>query len=125
MNFKANDKAKINILGPPSTDLTLNIFDPGDNRKFSEAIRTNSIGTKTFEFDLTGYSSGVYKAVISNSTYQDTAKFSIGLSAGSGAINFSSTKTSYSPGESMLILGSTGPNALLNITLIDPDGVQC
>ena len=122
MNFKANSTSKLTILGPPSTALTLNIFDPSDNRKFTESIKTNSIGTKTFEFDLTGYSSGVYKAVVSNPTYQDTAKFSVGLSAGSGAINFSSTQTDYSPGESILIIGNTGANSLLNIFLIDPSG---
>ena len=122
MNFKANSKVKLNILGPPSTDLTLNIFDPSDNRKFTESIKTNSIGTKTFEFDLTGYSSGVYKAVVSNPTYQDTAKFSVGLSSGSGAITFSSTQTDYSPGESILIIGNTGANSILNISLIDPNG---
>ena len=122
MNFKANSTSKLTILGPPSTNLTLNIFDPSDNRKFTESIKTNSIGTKTFEFDLTGYSSGVYKAVVSNPTYQDTAKFSVGLSAGSGAINFSSTQTEYSPGESILIIGNTGANSLLNILLIDPNG---
>ena len=122
MNFKANSTSKLTILGPPSTALTLNIFDPSDNRKFTESIKTNSIGTKTFEFDLTGYSSGVYKAVVSNPTYQDTAKFSVGLSAGSGAINFSSTQTEYSPGESILIIGNTGANSLLNIFLIDPSG---
>jgi len=122
MNFKANSTSKLTILGPPSTALTLNIFDPSDNRKFTESIKTNSIGTKTFEFDLTGYSSGVYKAVVSNPTYQDTAKFSVGLSAGSGTINFSSTQTDYSPGESILIIGNTGANSLLNIFLIDPSG---
>jgi len=122
MNFKANSQAELTILGPPSTDLTLNIFDPSDNRKFTESIKTNSIGTKTFEFDLTGYSSGVYKAVVSNPTYQDTAKFSVGLSAGSGTINFSSTQTDYSPGESILIIGNTGANSLLNIFLVDPSG---
>jgi len=122
MNFKANSTSKLTILGPPSTNLTLNIFDPSDNRKFTESIKTNSIGTKTFEFDLTGYSSGVYKAVVSNPTYQDTAKFSVGLSAGSGAINFSSTQIEYSPGESVLIIGNTGANSLLNIFLIDPNG---
>jgi len=122
MNFKASDQSSLTILGPPSTELTLNIFDPSDERKFTESIKTNSIGTKTFQLDLTGYSSGVYKAVVSNPTYQDTAKFSVGLSSGSGTINFSSTKPNYSPGESMLIIGNTGANALLNISLIDPNG---
>jgi len=122
MNFKANSKAKINILGPPLTELTLNIFDHSDNRKFTESVKTNSIGTTIFTVDLAGYSSGVYKAVVSNPTYQDTAKFSVGLSSGSGAITFSSTQPDYYPGESILIIGNTGANSILNISLIDPNG---
>jgi len=122
MNFKSNSKAKTTVLGPPSTELTLNIFDPGDNRKFTESIKTNSIGTTTFELDLAGYSSGVYKAVVSNPTFQDTAKFSVGLSSGSGAITFSSTQIDYDPGESILIIGNTGANSILNMSLIDPNG---
>ena len=122
MNFMANSKAKINILGPPLTELTLNIFDHSDNREFTESVKTNSIGTTIFTVDLAGYSSGVYKAVVSNPTYQDTAKFSVGLSSGSGAITFSSTQTDYYPGESILIIGNTGANSILNISLIDPNG---
>ena len=121
-NFSANSKAKLGILGPPSTELTLNIFDHSDARKFTEPIKTNSIGTKTFTIDLAGYSSGVYKAVVSNSTYQDTSQFSVGLSAGSGAITFSSTQSTYYPGENILILGITGANSILNVSLIDPNG---
>jgi hypothetical protein len=122
MNFKANSESKLTILGPPSTELTLNIFEPSDARKFTEIIKTNSVGVKTFELDLTGYSSGVYKAVVSNPSYQDTAKFSVGLSSGSGNIIFSSTKPDYFPGESMLIIGNTGANSLLNVSLLDPNG---
>ena len=68
------------------------------------------------------YSSGVYKAVVSNPLYQDTAKFSVGLSSGSGAITFSSTQSTYYPGENILILGNTGANSILNVSLIDPNG---
>ena len=122
LNFNSNSKAKITILGPPSTELTLAIFDPGDSKKFTESIKTNSVGTTTFELDLVGYSSGVYKAVVSNPTYQNTIKFSVGLSSGSGNISFSSTKLDYSPGESILIIGNTGANTILTISLIDLNG---
>jgi len=121
-NFNINSKAKITILGPPSTELTLDVLDHSDNKKLTESIKTNSIGTKTFTVDLAGYSSGVYKAVVSNPTYQYTTEFSVGLSSGSGAITFSSTKMAYSPGESILIIGNTGANSILNISLIDPNG---
>ena len=122
MNFKSNSKAKLTVIGPPSTNLTLDILDYGDNKKFTTKIKTNSVGSKTFMIDLMGYSSGIYKAVVSNPSYQDTAKFSIGLSSGSGAITFSSTKLDYSPGDGILLIGNTTANSILTISLINPNG---
>jgi len=123
MNFQTNSQAKLTILGPPATELTIDVFDPSDIKTFTKSIKTNSIGTKTITLDLTGYTSGVYRAVTANTSYQDTSKFSVGLSAGSGVITFSSTKTYYSPGDGILILGNTvNGNALLTISLISPSG---
>ena len=122
MNFKSNSKAKLTVIGPPSTNLTLDILDYGDNKKFTTKIKTNSVGSKTFMIDLMGYSSGIYKAVVSNPSYQDTAKFSIGLSSGSGAITFSSTKLDYSPGDGILLIGNATANSILTISLINPNG---
>jgi len=48
--------------------------------------------------------------------------FSVGLQTGSGNIEINTTKTDYLPGDSILILGDTSANALLIVTLIDPDG---
>ena len=122
LNFKSNSKAKLTVIGPPSTNLTLDILDYGDNKKFSADIKTNSVGSKTFTIDLSGYSSGIYKAVVSNPAYQDTAKFSVGLSPGSGDITFSSTKLDYSPGEGILLIGNATPNSILSISLINTNG---
>ena len=121
MNFKSNSKAKLTVIGPPSTNLTLDILDYGDNKKFTTKIKTNSVGSKTFMIDLMGYSSGIYKAVVSNPSYQDTAKFSIGLSPGSGAITFSSTKLDYSPGDGILLIGNSTASSILTISLINPN----
>ena len=121
MNFKSNSKAKLTVVGPPSTNLTLDILDYGDNKKFTTKIKTNSVGSKTFMIDLMGYSSGIYKAVVSNPSYQDTAKFSVGLSAGSGDITFSSTKLDYSSGESILLIGKASSNSILTLSLISPN----
>ncbi len=122
LNFKPNSQPIITVLGPPSTELMLDVFDHSDNRQVTKSIITNSVGIKIVELDLTGYTSGIYKVVVSNPIYQNTAKFSIGLSTGSGPINFSSTKPVYSPGESILLIGNTGANTLLKISLIDPNG---
>ena len=59
---------------------------------------------------------------MSNPAYQDTAKFSVGLSPGSGDITFSSTKLDYSPGEGILLIGNATANSILSITLINTNG---
>ena len=41
---------------------------------------------------------------------------------GSGTISISTTKTKFLAGESILVLGSTGKNTLLTLSLVDPNG---
>ena len=116
--------ATISFLAKKVVDLGLKPLAIHFGSGWNSEMSVNNIETivKSLELDLSGYPSGVYKAVVSNSTYQNTVKFSVGLSYGSGAITFSSTKLVYSPGESILILGATGANSILNIFLIDPNG---
>ena len=81
------------------------------------------LALQLFTLDLMGYSSGVYKAVVSNPTYQDTAKFSVGLSSGSGAITFSSTQPDLLSWRKYFNYWfNTGANSILNISLIDTNG---
>jgi len=88
----------------------------------TDSITSSSIGKNKYAIDLDGFDSGVYRAVVSSSNIQDSVKFSVGLDAGSGAISLVSTKANYSPGESILVIGNTGNNARLMITLLDPSG---
>ena len=125
LNYKNNEDAIISIAGKPSDVLTLLIIDPSDKPK-GEAIQITikPDGTQRYELDLDGYSSGVYSAVVSKGSAKNTQTFTVGLQTGSGDIKISTTKNSYEPGESILILGETKPNVLLTIALIDPDGNQ-
>jgi len=95
-------------------------LDSNDNIKITDSITSSSIGKNKYAIDLDGLDSGVYRAVVSSTNIQDSVKFSIGLDAGSGAISLVSTKANYSPGESILVIGNTGSNARLMITLLDP-----
>ena len=121
-NFPTGSKAIINIIGPQSTKLTVTVLDSNDNVKVTDSVTTSSSGKAKYAIDLDGLSSGVYRAAISTTGSQDITKFSIGLESGSGPISLISTHDSYSPGESILILGNTGNNARLTITLYDPLG---
>jgi len=121
-NFDLNSKAILNIVGPASSKLSITILDSNDNIKSTNSITSNSIGKDKHAIDLDGLDSGVYRAAVSSTNIQDSVKFSIGLDAGSGAISLVSTKANYSPGESILVIGNTGNNARLMITLLDPSG---
>ena len=121
-NFDLNSKAILSIVGPASSNLSITILDSNDNIKMTDSITSSSIGKNKYAIDLDGLDSGVYRAVVSSTNIQDSVKFSIGLDAGSGAISLVSTKANYSPGESILVIGNTGNNARLIITLFDPSG---
>ena len=79
-------------------------------------------GGASYNLPLNGYASGVYSIVVKRATDQYEAVFTVGLQTGSGPIQVRTTKDTYAPGETILILGSSAKNILLTITLIDPDG---
>jgi len=121
-NFELNSKAILSIVGPTSSNLSITILDSNDNIKMTDSITSSPIGKNKYAIDLDGLNSGVYRAVVSSTNIQDSVKFSIGLDAGSGAISLVSTQANYSPGESIFVIGNTGNNARLIITLFDPSG---
>jgi len=121
-NFALNSKAMLNVVGPPSSTLTVAVLDSNDNLKISNTITINSLGKIKHTVDLDGLSSGVYRIAASVQNIQDSVKFSIGLEAGSGSISLATTQGNYSPGDSILLIGNTGNNARLTITLLDPSG---
>jgi len=121
-NFELNSKAILSIVGPTSSNLSISVLDSNDNIKMTDSITSSSIGKNKYAIDLDGLDSGVYRAVVSSINIQDSVKFSIGLESASGPISLVATQDNYSPGESILILGNTGNNARLTITLFDPSG---
>jgi len=119
-NFALDTKAIINIIGPQSTRLSITVLDSNDNIKFTDSVITTSSGKAKYAIDLDGLSSGIYRAAVSSTNVQDAVKFSIGLQTGSGPISLITTHENYSPGNSILIIGNTGGNARIIITLYDP-----
>ena len=121
-NLTLNSKVDLSIVGPALSKISITILDSNDVVKMTDSITTSSIGKNKYTIDLDGLASGVYKAAVSSTNNQDSVKFSIGLEPGSGDISLITTRTNYSPGESILIIGKTGGNARLTITLFEPSG---
>ena len=123
LNYSAGDTAVISISGKASEIVSLLIIDPSDKPKGeSISITLGGDGTAEYQLDLKGYGSGVYSAVISKGSAQSSEVFTVGLQTGSGDIQINTTKLDYAPGDSILILGDTGANVLLTVSLADPDG---
>ncbi|WP_255430744.1 biofilm-associated protein [Candidatus Nitrosopumilus sp. SW] len=123
LNYSAGDTAIISFTGKPSEIVSLLIIDPSDKPKGeSISITLGGDGTAEYQLDLSGYASGVYSAVVSKGSAQNSEVFTVGLQTGSGEIQINTTKLDYRPGDSILILGDTAKNVLLTITLTDPDG---
>jgi hypothetical protein len=125
MNYNMAEKAVISLIGKPSDVLKMMIINPSGSINGEEiTIKLQEDGRATYELELTGYASGIYTAVIQKGNKQSSEQFSIGLQTSSGPINVKTTQTEYTQGERILIIGSTGQNALLKVKLIDPNGVE-
>jgi len=122
LNYSTSETLIMEIQGPASSTISLLIVDPSDKNKFSDTVILEPDGQSNYELDLTGYSSGVYTAVLKRGNSQTSEIFSVGLLTGSGEIHALSTKDTYQPGESILILGDSAANILLTLELRDPNG---
>ena len=122
LNYQAGDTAHLAIDGPPSATVSLIVVDPSDKTQFTDSITLGPDGKKEYDLDLTGYKSGVYTLVMTRGNAQAEDVFSVGLQTGSGPIDIQTTKTEYLPGDSILVLGDSGTNVLVTLTLIDPNG---
>ena len=91
-----------------------------DEVQTNDIIITSDRGKGQYIIDLDGFGQGIYKAVAVYQNTQDSVKFSVGIESGAGEISLSTTKESYHPGDSILIIGQTGSNARLTISLHDP-----
>jgi len=123
INYSVGNIAKITIQGEPSTNVNLLILDPGDQEKLGEIITLGPDGNYVYELDFSGYASGIYTAIAKRGGSQGSDVFSIGLQTGSGAIEARTIKQSFLSGDSILILGESGNNILLTLSLRSPEGL--
>ncbi|NNL59573.1 MAG: biofilm-associated protein [Nitrosopumilus sp.] len=124
-SYKSTETAIITVTGKASEVVSLLIIDPSDKPKGDTiSIQLQPDGRGSHALDLNGFASGVYSAVVSKGSAKSTEVFAVGLQIGSGEIDINTTKTEYNPGDSILVLGETSPNAILTISLINPEGKE-
>ena len=125
VNYSSSENAMISLLGKPSELLKMIIINPSGSINGDEiSIPLQEDGRATYELELTGFSSGIYTAIIQKGNSQSSEKFSVGLQLGSGPIEAQTTQATYSQGERILLIGTTNPNVLLTASLLDPNGIK-
>ena len=122
LSYQNTDKPVVSVTGPSSSTINLIIVDPSDKQKFADIINLGSDGQASYSFNLTSYTPGIYSAVVSHAEEKVEKSFAVGLSTSTGKITLNTVKSSYLPGDNIIIIGTANANSLLQITLTDPNG---
>jgi len=122
LNFNVNEDISILIQGVANGQVSLILVDSANREMFSESINLGPDGREMYKIDSAEIGNGAYTLSAQRGESVDEAKFSVGFTTGSGIITVQTTKTDYLQGESILILGSTGSNSLLEVSITDPIG---
>jgi len=123
LNYDMDEIATIGITGQASANLEISIIDQNEKNWFSNTLQLGTDGKINSEFSMTQFPPGIYTAVISLGSHQTTEPFTVGLPTGTIQIDLDFAKKVYSPGQSILVKGKSAPNIIINLFLIDPDGI--
>ena len=122
LNYNTNEKIKIQIQGQPNATVAIIILDDSSKEKISDTVNLGADGFHTYEIESNELSVGTYVIEVRHGKARGDTVFSIGLTQGSGVITMQTTKDEYNAGESILLMGNTGANSLLTLTLYNSEG---
>jgi len=123
VNYHSGDVAIIGITGEDSQDPKLLILDQNGNEKFSDKIELGPDGKKNYKLNLKKFPTGIYTLLVSMGSFQTSEAFTVGLQSSSMTIGLDMIKKTYTPGQSIHVIGKSEPNTTVNLFLIDPDGI--
>ena len=122
LNYNTNEKIKIQIQGQPNATVAIIILDDSSKEKISDTVNLGADGFHTYEIESNELSVGTYVIEVRHGKARGDTVFSIGLTQGSGVITMQTTKDEYNAGESILLMGNTGANSLLTLSLYNSEG---
>ena len=122
LNHNTTENINITIQGQPNARVSIIILDDSSKEKLSNTIELGPDGYHVYVIESNELSVGAYIVEVRHGKARGDTVFSIGLTQGSGPINMQTTKDEYNPGESILLMGKTGANSLLIVTMYDPNG---
>ena len=121
LNYSSNENVVVTIQGMPNASVSLIIIDEASKERLSDSVELGPDGFLIYEFSSDDLSSGAFSIELRQGKARGDTVFTIGLTSGSGPIQMQTTKDNYNPGESILVMGNTGKNSLITVSLYDPD----
>ena len=124
LNYSVGETVDLLLRGEPHANVSLVIIDESDKTKANDSIELDENGNYIYYVETDDIGTGAFTVELRYGNTRGTTVFTVGLSTGSGQINFQTTKTGYYAGEQILIIGNTGNSVLLNVEITDPDNTM-
>ena len=122
LNYSFGSTIDLKIQGEPHKSVSLVIIDDSFQKKISDSIKLDDNGNYIYEVDSDELGTGAFEVEVRHGNSRGETIFTVGLSTGSGQIEFDTIRQEYNSGEKLLIIGKTGNNALLSVEIFDDSG---
>ena len=123
LNYDTSDKPIVTIMGAPDAVAHLEIDDSSSNIIFTHDINLAPNGTVNYVLDVSSYKPGMYFVIATSPISKLTTGFTVGLMPTGGGMFLNTDKNSYLPGDHVIILGTMNSNTLVQLSLIDSNGI--
>ena len=122
LNYSVGNSVDLRIQGEPFSSVSIVIIDDSDKTKINDTIDLDENGNHVYFVNTEGLGTGTFTVEIRHGNARGLTVFTVGLSIGSGPIEFQTTKNEYHTGDQVLILGRTGNSAILHVEITDSAG---
>ena len=122
LNYSAGNSVDLRIQGEPFSSISIVIIDDSDKTTINDTIDLDENGNHVYFVDTEDLGTGTFTVEIRHGNARGLTVFTVGMSTGSGPIEFQTTKDEYRLGDQVLILGRTGNSAILNVEIVDSSG---
>ncbi len=124
LNYAIGETATISVLGRSESDATLVVVHPAKKQEEQRTkISLDAEGNYVKMLDLSEFTRGIYAAIAYYGNNSADRTFTVGLQSNAGTMTISTTKTLYTPGELVTVLGvSERAQSLVDVVMISPSG---
>ena len=123
LNYNAGSIVDLNIRGEAYSSVAIVVIDESDQTKINDSIELDVNGNFVYEIDSAEIGTGAFTVEVRHGVSRDDTVFTVGMSTGSGAIEFQTIKSEYTPGEQILVIGKTANSVILTVKINDPNGI--